>query len=233
MKVKTLLFVSCVGMLLTAAFVSAQAPAPVAAPAEETKAAARRPHGVVARGAVRHVHPLGRLRRARRHLERQADRRHRRVDHEPRQDPRRRVRRRSPSSSTRSSSTPTQWVQLAKDAGMKYIVITSKHHDGFAHVRLQGEPTGTSSTPRRSSATCSRSWPRPAGSTGIKLGFYYSQAQDWHHPGGAAVRRAAGTRPRRATWTSTSTNIAVPQVKEILTQLRPDRRALVGHADRT
>ena len=32
------------------------------------------------------------------------------------------------------------WVQLAKDAGMKYIVITSKHHDGFAMFKLEGQP---------------------------------------------------------------------------------------------
>ena len=58
--------------------------------------------------------------------------RHRRMDHEPRADP----------GDASTSSSPTQfnpvkfnadeWVQLAKDAGMKYIVITSKHHDGFA-----------------------------------------------------------------------------------------------------
>ena len=32
------------------------------------------------------------------------------------------------------------WVQLAQDAGMKYIVITSKHHDGFAMFEIEGQP---------------------------------------------------------------------------------------------
>ena len=48
---------------------------------------AGRAHGVVARGAVRHVHPLGALCRARRRMEGQAGRRHRRMDHEPRENP--------------------------------------------------------------------------------------------------------------------------------------------------
>ena len=41
----------------------------------------------------------------------------------------------TPSSSIPSSSTPTSGSSIAKDAGMKYIVITSKHHDGFAMFR--------------------------------------------------------------------------------------------------
>jgi alpha-L-fucosidase len=47
------------------------------------------------------------------------------------------------------------WVRLAKDAGMKYIVITSKHHDGFAlyHSKVSRYNV-VDATPRRSSATC-------------------------------------------------------------------------------
>ena len=44
-----------------------------------------------------------------------------------------------------------EWVAMAKDAGMKYIVITSKHHDGFAMFHSKASRT-TSSTPRPSSA---------------------------------------------------------------------------------
>ena len=36
--------------------------------------------------------------------------------------------------------SPDDWVQLAQDAGMKYIVITSKHHDGFAMFRSKVNP---------------------------------------------------------------------------------------------
>jgi len=77
-----------------------------------------------------------------------------------------------------------EWVQMAQDAGMKYIVITSKHHDGFA---LYDSKVTTwdvvDATPfkrdilKELSAACQRK--------GMPLGFYYSQAQDWHEKGGA------------------------------------------------
>src|SRR5688572_6501200 len=76
------------------------------------------------------------------------------------------------------------WVQLAKDAGMKYIVITSKHHDGFALYDSKVSAWDVvDATPfkrdilKELSAACQKH--------GMPLGFYYSQSQDWHHPGGA------------------------------------------------
>jgi alpha-L-fucosidase len=78
-----------------------------------------------------------------------------------------------------------EWVKIAKDAGMKYIVITAKHHDGFAMFRSQASAFNIyDATPfhrdplKELSVACAKQ--------GIKLGFYYSQAQDWNHPGGAA-----------------------------------------------
>ncbi len=78
------------------------------------------------------------------------------------------------------------WVKIAKDAGMKYIVITAKHHDGFAMFHSQAsafniyDATPFHRDPLKELAdACARA--------GIKLGFYYSQAQDWNHPGGAAA----------------------------------------------
>jgi len=78
-----------------------------------------------------------------------------------------------------------EWVRTAKDAGMKYIVITSKHHDGFAMFHSQASRWNiTDATPfgrdpiKELAAACKKQ--------GLKLGFYYSQAQDWNHPGGAA-----------------------------------------------
>ena len=68
---------------------------------------------------------------------------------------------------------------------MKYIVITSKHHDGFAMFDSQGQPWNivrrhalTAQDPLKELAAACRK-------QGIKLGFYYSQAQDWNN-GGAA-----------------------------------------------
>ncbi|HOM76480.1 MAG TPA: alpha-L-fucosidase, partial [Anaerohalosphaeraceae bacterium] len=85
---------------------------------------------------------------------------------------------------------PDAWVKLAKQAGMKYIIITSKHHDGFALFDskvtdwdvVDATPYGKDLLAPLAKA-CRKH--------GIKLGFYYSQAQDWCHPGGAASRKLA------------------------------------------
>src|SRR5690242_10249780 len=78
-------------------------------------------------------------------------------------------------------------VKIAKDAGMKYIVITSKHHDGFAMFHSGASPYNIyDATPfkrdplKELASACKKE--------GMKLGFYYSEAQDWHHPGGAAAK---------------------------------------------
>ena len=74
-----------------------------------------------------------------------------------------------------------QWVTLAKDCGMKYIVITAKHHDGFAMYGSKVSPYNiVDATPfgrdtmKELSSACRKA--------GIHLGFYYSQTQDWEHP---------------------------------------------------
>ena len=75
------------------------------------------------------------------------------------------------------------FVGLAKKAGMKYMVITAKHHDGFAMFGSKASKFNVvDATPfkrdiiRELSEACQKQ--------NIRLGFYYSQAQDWHHPGG-------------------------------------------------
>ena len=81
---------------------------------------------------------------------------------------------------------PDAWVKMAKDAGMKYIVITSKHHDGFALFNstvtdwdvVDATPYGKDLLKPLVEA-CHKQ--------GMRIGFYYSQAQDWNHPGGAAI----------------------------------------------
>jgi len=77
-----------------------------------------------------------------------------------------------------------KWVSLARNAGQKYLVITAKHHDGFCMYGSKvGDYNIVDATPfgrdpmKELAAECE--------SQGVKLGFYYSQTQDWHHPGGA------------------------------------------------
>ena len=76
-----------------------------------------------------------------------------------------------------------EWVSLARNAGQKYLVITSKHHDGFCMYGTKvggyniGDATPFGRDPMKElAAECEKQ--------GIRLGFYYSQTQDWHHPDG-------------------------------------------------
>ncbi|MCW3463131.1 alpha-L-fucosidase [Chitinophaga nivalis] len=131
------------------------------------------------------------------------------------------------------------WVKAARDAGMKYIVITAKHHDGFALFKSNASKWNIAdATPygkdllKPLAAACKK--------YGLKLGFYYSHAQDWNNPGGAAARKAtaegwpnpdsatidAYTQANSGHWDPAQTTasmsdyidrVAVPQVKELLT----------------
>jgi len=84
---------------------------------------------------------------------------------------------------------PDEWVQLAKDSGMKYLVFTSKHHDGFSEFdsELTGYKITSPQSPYRRdivkqlSDACHRG--------GIEWGTYYSQV-DWHHPDYRTERHA-------------------------------------------
>jgi alpha-L-fucosidase len=79
---------------------------------------------------------------------------------------------------------PDEWVQLAQDAGMKYIVITSKHHDGFALFKSAvSKYNAYDATPYHKDVL--KMLADACAKRGMRLGFYYSQSQDWHEPGGA------------------------------------------------
>ena len=113
------------------------------------------------------------------------------------------------------------WAQLAQDAGMKYMVITAKHHEGFSMYDSKVSKYNiVDATPfkrdpmKELAAACAK--------RGIKFGFYYSHAQDWYE------KNASGNTwdwPNRKEFKK---NFAIyfeekvkPQVKELLTQYGP------------
>jgi alpha-L-fucosidase len=107
------------------------------------------------------------------------------------------------------------WVTLAKDAGMKYIVITSKHHDGFAMFKSSASRYNiVDATPfkrdilKELADACARG--------GIRLGFYYSQSQDWHERNGAGNDWDFGPDDKKD-YDQYLRGKAEPQVKELLT----------------
>ncbi len=114
-----------------------------------------------------------------------------------------------------------EWVKLAKDAGMKYIVITTKHHDGFANFPSAvgdldvaatkfGKPEsegGRGRDPLKELAdACERH--------GLRLGFYYSLL-DWAHPD-YLPRREWDTRPKDDASYARYAAFMREQVREIL-----------------
>ena len=104
------------------------------------------------------------------------------------------------------------YVKLAKDWGMKYITITSKHHDAFAlfHSKcckynvVDATPYGKDIIGQLADA-CRK--------YDMKLCLYYSQAQDWHHPDGYEANRDNSKKNFRRYLDEK----CIPQIKEILT----------------
>ncbi len=74
---------------------------------------------------------------------------------------------------------PDEWVSLAKNAGAKYIVLTSKHHDGFAIWKSKVSDYDIEITPYRNDPFGQLA--EAARKQGMRFGFYHS-IMDWHHP---------------------------------------------------
>jgi len=72
-----------------------------------------------------------------------------------------------------------EWVQIAKDAGMKYIVFTCKHHDGFCNFHTQHTDYNIANTPFKRDIV--KELADACHKGGLRFGVYYSQ-RDWYHP---------------------------------------------------
>jgi alpha-L-fucosidase len=115
------------------------------------------------------------------------------------------------------------WAQLALDAGMKYVVITSKHHDGFALFRSAVSPYNmVDATPfkrdiiQELAAACAK--------RGLRFGVYYSQSQDWHERGGAGNNwdfPANEVKDKDGSFDLYLQQKVEPQLRELLTNYGP------------
>ena len=80
------------------------------------------------------------------------------------------------------------WVKLAVDAGMRYLVVTSKHHDGFAMYHSQTDDYNVCGrTPFKRDVIAELA--EACRDHDLKLGLYYSQDLDWHEPHGGGYTR--------------------------------------------
>lgn len=111
------------------------------------------------------------------------------------------------------SFDPYFYVRRAKEWGMKYIVFTAKHHDGFAMYDTKVSDFSIMNTPygkdivRQLADACEKE--------GMTLCLYYSQMQDWEHPDGNG--NTWDYDPREQDFRRYFYSKALPQVKELLT----------------
>ena len=86
-----------------------------------------------------------------------------------------------------------EWARLAKQAGMKYMVLTTKHHEGFClWDTRQTDYNAVRLGPRRDLVA---EYVAAAREFGLRVGFYYS-LMDWHHPDGALCATDQAARRR-------------------------------------
>lgn len=124
------------------------------------------------------------------------------------------------------------WVQLMRDAGMRYLVITAKHHDGFAMYPSKvstynlTQQTAFKRDPMAElSAACKK--------YGLKFGFYYSHAWDWEHPDAIGNAWDYGKPGGESGWWEQHPELiaratkyvdekSIPQIRELISLYHPD-----------
>ena len=94
--------------------------------------------------------------------------------------------------------SPRKWAQLAKAAGMKYMVLTSKHHEGFCN--WDTKLTNYNAAQFGPKRDLIREYVEAARAEGMRVGFYYS-LMDWHHPDGARCLTDPAARRRFVDYT--------------------------------
>ena len=114
-----------------------------------------------------------------------------------------------------------EWVKLAKDAGMKYIVITAKHCDGFAMFDSKASKYNiVDATPFARDPM--KELQKACNAQGIKLGFYYSHCWDWHEPNALGLDNTWDFPDRKnKDCAKYFREKSLPQIRELLTQYHP------------
>ena len=109
---------------------------------------------------------------------------------------------------------PQAWAKLFKAAGAKYVVITTKHHDGFCLWDSKFTDYDIGGTPWKKDLL--RPLAEALRAEGIDVGFYYSII-DWHHPDFRAVLKTAADEAAYARYIQ----FMKDQIKELLTEYGP------------
>jgi alpha-L-fucosidase len=91
-----------------------------------------------------------------------------------------------------------EWARLAKRAGQKYMVMTSKHHEGFCNFATK--LTNYCAPDQGPGRDLAKEYVEAARAEGLRVGFYYS-LMDWHHPDGARCATDPAARERFVAYT--------------------------------
>ena len=105
---------------------------------------------------------------------------------------------------------PREWAALAKRAGMKYIYLTAKHHDGFCMFDTK---TTNYSVAAQAGVDMVRQFVDACRDEGLRPGFYYSP-MDWHHPDGCRCAKSEAALVRYRSYIH-------EQVRELFTNYGP------------
>jgi len=97
-----------------------------------------------------------------------------------------------------AKTSPQAWAKLAKKAGMKYMVLTTKHHEGFCN--FDTSLTTYNAVQQGPGFDIVREYVNAARAEGLRVGFYYS-LMDWHHPDGAKCATDEAARKRFVEYT--------------------------------
>ena len=100
-----------------------------------------------------------------------------------------------------------EWARLAKRAGQKYMVLTTKHHEGFC--LWDTKTTDYNAAKSKVGRDIVREYVEAARAEGLHVGFYYS-LMDWHHPDGARAGKDPEARQRFRDYT-------YAQIRELMT----------------
>jgi len=113
------------------------------------------------------------------------------------------------------------WVGLAKAAGMKYLVITAKHCDGFAMYASRVSPYNiVAATPFKRDPLAELG--RACAAAGVRFGFYYSHCWDWHEPNATGLINDWDFGPKQQRHPDEYfRQKALPQVEELAARYQP------------
>ncbi|MRT93781.1 alpha-L-fucosidase [Ancylomarina sp. 16SWW S1-10-2] len=118
-----------------------------------------------------------------------------------------------------------EWVKVAKDAGMKYMVLTSKHHDGFAMFNSPSNNYNIlTSTPWKRDPV--KELTEACKKQGLKFGVYYSLGRDWHDPDCNSVKGWRSNvwdfpEEEKKDFSKYFERKVKPQITELITQYHP------------